>query len=314
MDILYIMNHVVFSLFITLFLVEIGMAFTGLLFYESYVKIKRYLIPMWEINGTFAIFYIVSFEAIYPKLLVSVGILYLVPVMVAALLFILRNAFISYTEYANNITSERAYFIIYSISTLVIGFLVISIFTSALSGIGININTNTLYVLQFLFNPFNILAFISLVLLGFCITVIVLSINKMRISAVTSLVASIFIGLISISTYTNYVLNNILGDIWILYSLIIILFITLFVLVLYIKKVRISNKMMLPATFFIILIFSISQYPYIYGNQAYINAYLTQGVNQAPILYITTFGMLFLSISIGYLIYIYNKKERIKEK
>ena len=92
MDILYIMNHVVFSLFITLFLVEVGMAFTGLIFYDSYKIIKKYLIPMWEINGTFAIFYIVSFEAIYPKLLVNIGTLYLLPVMVAALLLILRNA------------------------------------------------------------------------------------------------------------------------------------------------------------------------------------------------------------------------------
>ena len=314
MDVLYIANHVVFSLFITLFLVEIGMAFTGMLFYELYPTIKKYLIPMWEINGTFAIFYIVSFEAIYPKLLISVGFLYLVPVMFAALLFILRNAFISYSEYANNVTSKKTYFMVYSISTLIIGFLVISIFSSAMSGIGININTNTIYLLQFLFNPFNILIFVSLVLLGFCITAIVLSINKMRISASVSLFTSILIGLIGISTYTKYLLNNIFGDIWILYSLVIILLITLFTLILYIKKVQISNKLILPATFFIILIISISQYPYVYGNQLYINTYLTQSVNQVPIMYITTFGILFLSISISYLIYVYNKKEIIKEK
>ncbi len=314
MDILYIINHVVFSLFITLFLVEIGMAFTGMLFYKSYAKIKKYLIPMWEINGTFAIFYIVSFEAIYPKLLVSVGILYLVPVMIAALLFILRNAFISYSEYANNVASEKNYFMVYGISTLIIGFLVISIFSSAMSGIGININTNTLYLLEFLFNPFNILIFISLILLGFCITAIVLSIDKMRVYASAALFTSIFIGLIGTSTYTKYLLNNIFGDIWILYALIIILLITLFTLALYIKKVHISNKLILPVTFFIILIISISQYPYVYGNQLYINVYLTQSINQVPIIYITTFGMLFLSISISYLIYIYNKKEIIKEK
>ena len=311
MNILYLINHFIFSSFFTLFAAEVGIALILLFSYKNYDKLRTYLMPMWEINGTFAILYIVSFEAIYPQLLPTIVDLYLIPVMLAALLFILRNAFLSYSENVGA-SKKKLYVKIYSIITILISFIIISIFSSALSGIKINLSGQVNNIIPMLFNNFNILMFFSVALISFYSMCIVLSINYSKKVALITLILSIFIGAYAILTYTSYLTTILFSGVFLaLICLTLIGFII--TLISFIYQRNTLKKLMLPTFFLLIFTISIAQYPFIFGNKMQINQYLTSGVNTIPIIYITIIGMFFVSISIGYLIYIHNKPIKHKK-
>ena len=60
---------------------------TALFAYEKYKeKLMRYITPIWEVTGTFAVFYVVNFEATFPTLLGVAGTIYAVPLLLAAAL------------------------------------------------------------------------------------------------------------------------------------------------------------------------------------------------------------------------------------
>ncbi|MDE1856294.1 MAG: hypothetical protein KGH49_03620, partial [Candidatus Micrarchaeota archaeon] len=88
MNPLYLVNYFIFSVFITLFLLEVGSAILALFSYGAYRdKLRRYLLPIWEVDGTFAAFYLVNFEVTYPTLLGIVGTIYILPLLLAAAFF-----------------------------------------------------------------------------------------------------------------------------------------------------------------------------------------------------------------------------------
>ncbi len=82
MSLLYYLNYGILAAFLSLFFVEVGMAIYALVIYGRYrERIWRYIMPLWEITGTFAVFYGASLIATYPNLMPVIAPIYIGPIV-----------------------------------------------------------------------------------------------------------------------------------------------------------------------------------------------------------------------------------------
>ncbi len=300
MNFLYIINYVIFAVFFTLFTLELGVALTFLKNKDEDVRnrLQKFIGPLWQLNGTFAVFYLVNFEATYPLLLNVVGYAYIIPLMVAALAFILRNAFISYSGYTSDPAKHDRYLKIYSLATLITYFLVASVFASAVSGIGINVDNASIEILSVLFNPFNIIAFAGLVLLGLFSVESFFGIRSRKF--VTMMFGILSFGILSVAfaVYLPFLFQGSLA----LYSL---AGLTIFIAIYLFSLLRGSGATRLFAIVWpllVILSFGVVEYPAVFGNTASLLTYMTNSASGFWISVVSAVGGTLLVIYIAYFI------------
>ncbi len=303
-DLIYDLNYLVFACFLSLFLLEVGIAIVSLVNYSEYGgEIKRYLHSMWAINGTFAVFYLVEFEASYPNLLKSIGTVYVFPALIAGVLIIARNAFMAYSELVDQ-NLVRRYLGVYSIATLIIAFLAVSILTSSVSGAGINLSDNSVNMLLLFFNSFNILVFGGLALLVYFFASAYFKRREHFIPATVSGIIGIILIMAAISS-EGYMVQNIIAS---LYIPVIILLIFLLVAFLYLKGYKYTRYIAFGWIFVAILAFGTVQYPYLFGGTLNIAQYETSGAIGHYVILITVAGGAFLLVLLSYLFYLYHRK------
>ncbi len=304
MNLLYSENYLIFSVFISLFLIEAGIAFLSLVDYSLYLsKMKRYLLPIWEIDGTFAVFYLVNFEATYPGLLGTVGTVFAIPVLFGGLFFILRNAFLSYSEITRKSGEERRYVTVYAISTLVIAFLVIAVLSSGVSGIGINTAAGTFNLAALLADPLALLFFIVILLVAVGSAVIYFDLRQFRASAIIALILALMTTLLAAYLYLPWVWGNISTD----FALPILALIMMFLAaILSILKPSVSRYAVVALLIILINLFGIAQYPYVLGGSN-INNYINNHVIGQYVVLITTAGGILVLASLAYMFHLGHK-------
>ncbi|MEM3841207.1 MAG: hypothetical protein QXN59_00725 [Candidatus Micrarchaeaceae archaeon] len=307
MNEIYLLNHAIFSAFLSLTIIEVGISLLGLRNYKRYWNImKPYLMPMWEINGTFAVFYVVAFEAMYPSLLGLVGTIYIIPALIAALFFILRNAFLAYSEYIGDDLRERRLVRVYSISTLVVAVLALSIFTSSVSGSGINILAQSISS-SFIVNSFNILAIASVLLIAAFGARVLFGFVEGRFWDMFFAALGIIFMITAVALGPSYMLYNIKSAEG--FSLFVFEIAFLFVIeVLHLLGKKSARILVIPWLFSAVMAFSIFQYPYMFGGQINAVFYSTSGAIAGYVVFITLAGFLILALSLGTLAYITSRK------
>ncbi|MDE1868927.1 MAG: cytochrome d ubiquinol oxidase subunit II [Candidatus Micrarchaeota archaeon] len=306
MSSLYFMNYAVFAVFFTLMTVEAGMAVLAVTSYEgARDKIRSYIMPLWEIIGTFAVFYFVEFEATYPSLLTLVGTAYILPILLAALFFILRNAFISYSEYIGKGRPENRYAKIYGISTLVVLFLVLSILTSGVSGIGVDVQQMSVNPLALSFNLFNITMFVAVILIGWFAAVAVTGSARYRKPGVYAGIAGIALVFVSMFSGAPHLAANLQDNV-----MPVAVSIALFAaaIVLHLKGSSFARYVVFAWLFSGILAYGALQYPYMFGGVLDTNAYAASGAGAAYLIIATAIGGIFLVAALAYLIYVNQRK------
>ncbi len=304
---LYTINYLIFSAFLTLFLVELGVAITVLFSYEKYrEKLKRYVNPIWEVNGTFIIFYLVNFEATYPKLLPIIGEIYLVPAFLAFFFFILRNSFLAYSGYQGDKAKEHKYMKIYSISTIMIALFAISILTSSVTGAGIDLTNNTASLVGMIARPFNIAVIISAILIATFIASNYFEINELRRYSILGVLAAVLIILGALYIYANWIFINILANPELL---IVSLILLLLAILISLKNDRRAAHIAMVWLLLSINIFGAAQYPYLFGGSTEFTQYLTNSSTGYYVLLISVVCGSALVLAIALLVYInYIKK------
>ncbi|MDE1828385.1 MAG: cytochrome d ubiquinol oxidase subunit II [Candidatus Micrarchaeota archaeon] len=301
MNPLYIANYLIFSIFFTLLIMEIGAALLALLSYSNYrEKLRRYLLPIWEVNGTFAAFYLVNFEATYPTLLGLAGTIYVLPLLLAGAAFILRSVFLVYAEVIGAGESEQKYMRLYAVCTLVMSFFAISVLGSGLSGIGINVAANSAELLPLILSPFNLLLFLGMVLIAAFLSINYFEVGgrmKYGTPAVFAAIATILLG---ISQYAPSLFAGIIANIYLLAISLAILAVTL---VLQLRKNRYANHLSILWLIMSINLLGIANYPSIFGSQSMLQ-YVASSAGALPLLVITTVGGAAVALSLAVLIYV----------
>ncbi|MEM0201774.1 MAG: cytochrome d ubiquinol oxidase subunit II [Candidatus Micrarchaeaceae archaeon] len=308
MSIMFPINYLIFSVFLTLFGLEIGIAITMLLEYDKHKdRMKHFLMPLWEVTGTFAVFYIVNLEATVPSLLMLLGTVFVVPLLVAAIFFILRNAFLSYSEYMGDKHSEKLYLHIYAIATLVVAFIAISVLDSGISGIGINASTYSIDMLRMFANSFNVLMFIGIALLSVFVAAAFFDVREYKwfpgLAAVLGIIA------IAVATHSamGYLFYAAFGPgLPYLIGLLILLGVGLY---LYYSRKRYAKYVAVLWFLLAVNFFGFMQSPYILGGTVDINDYLATGLMAFYVNMVTLIGGIIIVIALFFMVYInYIKK------
>jgi len=142
---LFEINFAIFSVFVALFLTELMGGVLLLLAYErTKVKVLPYIVPIWEVTGTFAAFWVVTADFAYPGMLIPVASLFAGLIAVFLILFVARNASISFAELISKRgwVDERKLYQAYGLATILIGVVVLIVLSAIVSGAGVNLSVS----------------------------------------------------------------------------------------------------------------------------------------------------------------------------
>lgn len=299
MDPTYLINYLIFAAFLTLFALEIGVATLSLLSVEDYrAKLASYITPIWEVNGTFIVFYLVNFEVSYPSLLYMAGTIYITIALLGGLILILRNSFLAYSEYISGDTGRR-FLRIYAVSTIIVAFLALSILSSSVSGIGINPETVSINILAAIFNPFNILMFVSVALITLFVSSNTFNIARIKRYSAALLLLALAIVYLILREYVPYTLSGALGA-----PMLAFYVLTAIVAGLSLTSFKYTGYISIAWFFIAVVMFGVLEYPFIFGGKVDITQYITTSTMAGAALPITVIGGSMVIASLAYLIYI----------
>ncbi len=287
-------NFIIFAIFLSAFLIEVGLALLLLIDFKDKEKIMRYLVPVWEIDGTFGIFYVVDTEATFPTALVPIGFLYIIPIMLAGIIFIFRNSFFGYSEFISNKANEKKYLWVYSLSILLVAFLAMSVLNSTVSGIGVNLSSYSLNILGFIFNGFNILLFLGEALLALFADMLIFKFYKRIIYPIAVVVLSLIFIISSLYVGNlKYFTSNMYSQYYFLALPIILIIASLAI---YVYKEEYA-KFAVPITLFIsILSFELIEYPWLFDGKIKFSSLLVTSSNQPIVIVFGIVGGLIIAL------------------
>jgi len=139
----FYVNFAIFAVFLTLFLTELMGAVVLLFFYDAAKKkVLPYIVPIWEVTGTFAAFWVVTADFAYPLVLIPVATLFAAAIVVFLIFVVARNSSISFAEYIikRGWLDEKKLYQAYGLSTVLIALVVLMILSTIVSGAGITLS------------------------------------------------------------------------------------------------------------------------------------------------------------------------------
>ena len=147
MNLMFEVNYGVFSVFVALLLTEVIGAVVLLLFYDAArSKVLGYAVPIWEVTGTFAAFWVVTGDMAYPALLVPVASIFAALLTVFLVLLVGRNVAISFGEFVvkRKWLDAKKLYQGYAVSTVLLAVNALILLSALVSGAGILTNSSPL--------------------------------------------------------------------------------------------------------------------------------------------------------------------------
>ena len=147
MNLIFETNYAVFSVFAALLITEVVGAVVLLLFYDAAKsKVLSYAVPIWEVTGTFAAFWVVTGDMAYPTLLVPVASIFSPLLTVFLVLLVGRNVTIVFGEFIvkKRWLDARKLYRGYAVSTLLLGVSALVLLSALVSGAGVLSNSSPL--------------------------------------------------------------------------------------------------------------------------------------------------------------------------
>ncbi len=203
---LFYINFAVFSVFLTLFVTEMMGAVLLLLFWEkSRKKVLEYIVPIWEVTGTFAAFWVVTADFAYPVLIIPVASMFAATIVVFLILFVGRNASISFGEYIirRGWLDEKKLYQLYSLFTLLIGLVVVAVLSGIVSGRGVDLTNLSFSLGAWISAPASILYVAGVLLIAIGLAPIFYSLEEMRRITLPLTVTGVFISGLSLYLYSS---------------------------------------------------------------------------------------------------------------
>ena len=97
---IFYVNFAIFAIFLTLFITELMGAFLLLFWYDmAKRRVLEYVVPIWEVTGTFAVLWVVTADFAYPSMLFPVASLLAEYIVLFLIFLVARNASISFAEF-----------------------------------------------------------------------------------------------------------------------------------------------------------------------------------------------------------------------
>lgn len=296
-NLIFYVNFAIFAVFATLLITEVMGAVLLLVSYEAAKKkVLEYIVPIWEVTGTFGAFWVVVTDFAFPRILLPAAHIFAVPLMLFLILIVARNASIVFGEYImkKGWLDEKKLYLMYSLSTLALGIIVLSILVSFIGGAGIDLASGTLAISGWVGSPGNILFLIGALLIGTGLAPIFYGIREFGFLTIPATVSGVLVSLLSF-----YLLDP--G----LLTALIAIPVALTVLVPLLNLVPagrnlVGNKLLFTIVASVI-IFTLSPlvYPSAFGRTLGVDGFTTSGVMGQAFLAITVVGCLLLAVMIA---------------
>lgn len=291
------MDFAVFSVFATLLITEMMGSILLLISYEGARKsVLSYIVPIWEVTGTFGAFWVVVTDFAFPSILTPAAHIFAVAFMLFLILIIARNSSIVFGEYIikKGWLDERKLYIGYSLSTVVLGLIVLVILSVIISGAGVDLTAGTLSIMGWLTSPGSILFIVGTLLIGLGLAPVFYDIKPFGFLSIPATTLGVVLSLAAYALYNTALLTP---------FLIIPVVLTIAVPVLY--KTNIGSRIVTSKLLFIalasIIIFELNSlvYPDSFGRTISVDSITTSGPMAGAFLTITIVGGLLLAVMIG---------------
>ncbi len=136
-------NFAAFSVFAALLITEIMGGVVLLIAWSARDKVLDYLVPIWEVTGTFGAFWVVTGGFAYPALLVPVSTIFTPLLIVFLILLVARSASIAFAEFitGHGWLDEAKLYRAYALSTVVLGLVVLVLLSALVGGQGVDLTS-----------------------------------------------------------------------------------------------------------------------------------------------------------------------------
>jgi cytochrome bd ubiquinol oxidase subunit II len=146
-NLIFEINYGIFAIFASLLITEIIGSVVLLLFYDvAKNKVLEYIVPVWEVTGTFAAFWVVTGDFAYPGLLIPVATIFGALLTIFLILLVARNTTIVFAEFIikKGWLDAKKLYKGYALSTILLGVTALILLSSLVSGAGVLSNPNPL--------------------------------------------------------------------------------------------------------------------------------------------------------------------------
>ena len=292
------MNFAAFSVFAALLITEMMGAVVLLIAWPAKGKVLDYLVPVWEVTGTFGAFWVVTGDFAYPTLLVPVASIFTPLLLLFLVLWVARSAAMSFAEFITKRgwLDEARLYRAYSLSTILLGVVVLVLLSSLVGGQGVDLAGGSFSIASW--STAGSLAFIAgTLLIGVGFAPVFFNLPLLR-----RYVAPLTVAGVSVSVFSYWLMSSSLITVWM--AVPVILTLGAGSLYLWPRTTRIvTNKAVFLAVLSMI-IFSLQPlvYPKAIGQAVAIDAVTTSGAMAGAFASITLVGASILAVML--LIYV----------
>ena len=208
---LFEINFAVFSVFLALFVTELMGAILLLFFYDAARhKVLAHIVPIWEVTGTFAAFWVVTADFAYPSMLWPVATLFAAWIVVFLIFLVARNASISFAEYIikRRWLDEKKLYQAYALSTVLLGVVAVVILSAIVSGVGVDLTSLSFSATTWLLNPASIPYLLGVVVIGVGLAPVFYDLPNMRRLAVPLTTVGVVVEAAALYLYSGSFLSG----------------------------------------------------------------------------------------------------------
>jgi cytochrome d ubiquinol oxidase subunit II len=257
-------------------------------------SVLDYVVPIWEVTGTFGAFWVVTGDFAYPALLIPVASIFSPLLAVFLILFVARNASISFAEFIvkRRWLDEVKLYRAYALSTLALGVVVLVLLSALVGGQGVDLTSGS----------FSLLSWATLGSVVFVVGTLLLCVGLAPVlfggSRLKRLVLPTAGAAVILSVASYWLMSPTLVTVWMAVPVLL----TLAVLGLYVwprTAGLVANKGVFLAALSVI-IFSLQSliYPTVVGRAISVDAVTTGGVMSLAFVSVTAVGAALLAAMI----------------
>ncbi|MGC8505455.1 MAG: hypothetical protein ACP5NK_01935 [Thermoplasmata archaeon] len=303
---IFYFDFAVFSIFATLFITEIMGSVMILIGWDKYRRgVLDYIVPVWEVTGTFAAFWVVASDFAFPKILIPLADIFPWMIMLFLILFVARNSTIVFAEFIlkRGWLDERKLYSGYALSTLLIALVVLIVVSGIIGGTGINLSTLSFSIGSWASSAGGWLFLIGAVIIALGLAPVFYNVTDMKRLAVPFTALGIIV-----STLSFYILSP--GS----FSIMVVIPVVMTILVPLLFLIQPLSKIVTNKLFFIgwgstdIFTMSFMVYPNAFGDRLPVDAFTTSGPLTGMYFIISLFGVIILGILV--ILYAYAVKRK----
>lgn len=258
-------------------------------------KVLDYIVPIWEITGTFGALWVVTGDFAYPALLIPVAAIFAPLLTVFLILFVARNASIVFGEFIikKRWLDEVKLYKAYALSTIVLGLVVLILLSALVGGQGVDLATGS----------FSLLSWASagsvVFVLGTLSLVVGLAPAFFDVAPFRRLIMPFTGAGIVLSVLSYYLMSAALLTWWMAVPVLLTLLAGLLYLLPRTTKILANKAVFIVAVCIIVFSLQPLVYPKVIGQALDVDAVTTTGVMADAFLSITLVGGILLAIMLS---------------